>query len=200
MKKQILLTAFDPFNKASINQSQLVAVELEKLLALQARVNYLVLPTVYDRAAQIVIANINSHKKDDLEDTTVISLGEGDHRTRFETRAYNLDDCESVADNFGETRIQKKIDDQAHEYFDMQKALQNFNLKIPKSQNLSIEISESAGRFVCNNLCYLVSKFCAEKNIPFLFFHVPKHTHSEDMKNPKFVAQNIFNFVKAIAL
>jgi pyroglutamyl-peptidase len=195
VKNNILLTSFDPFNKASLNQSQLVAKKLETLLEEDHQVTSMVLPTVYDQASQRIIDTLNQQKFQ-----LVLSLGEGDHRTRYETRAYNLDDCESIPDNHGVIRVNKKIDDQDIEYFDMEKALQKFHLKIPKSQNLSVEISDSAGRFVCNNLCYIVANFCDAKKIPFLFFHVPKHTHSDDMKNPKFVAQNIFKFLREIGL
>jgi pyroglutamyl-peptidase len=193
---QIILSAFDPFNKAQVNQSQLVAVELEKLLESYASVETFTLPTVYDVAGDLLISKIELCTE---KPSAVISLGEGDHRTRYESRAYNLDDCASVADNNGQIRVAQKIDSQSAEYFNMKKSVEKMGFPI-SLENSTVEISESAGRFVCNNLCYRVANYCDLRQIPFLFFHVPKHNLDEHVKDPQKAARSILLFLESLGI
>ncbi|MDB4743614.1 hypothetical protein OAF98_03940, partial [Planctomicrobium sp.] len=92
---------------------------------------------------------------------------------RFESLAVNLDDAR-IPDNAGEIRTQAKIFENGPEQIVSQLDLEAL-VETLSSQGIPAEISQNAGRYVCNHLLYYGSYHQDRVNHPyqFLFTHLP---------------------------
>jgi pyroglutamyl-peptidase len=162
---KILLSGFEPFNKARTNSSELVVREIEKQ-DFDFEVTCVILPVVYQAAFTQLKAIFDEVKPD-----AVISLGQAEGRTAIslERNARNKDDV-PMADNNGEIRSEMVIIDAAPELLPTSLPIEDIYQELMKSQ-VPVEYSESAGNFLCNNLFYN-SQF-AFTNTPSGFIHLP---------------------------
>jgi pyroglutamyl-peptidase len=162
--KKILLTGFKPFHKQAINPSG----ELLKLF--QNRCDTLLLPVSYNRSWQVLRPHLTATEYD-----FVLMLGQAGERKAIclERMAINLHDTET-ADEDGDQRNQMKISENGPDAFmnplplrAWSQALQN--LKLP------VEISFSAGAFICNSIYYQTFELMKGqgRETPILFVHVP---------------------------
>jgi pyroglutamyl-peptidase len=162
--KKILLTGFEPFRKESINPSQ----ELAKAFAKQC--DTLVLPVSYDRAWKILRAQLAERDYD-----FVLMLGQAGDRKNIclERIAINLQDTDTP-DEDGVLRVQSKISETGPDAFMNPLSLRALTQALQKLQ-LPVEVSFSAGAFVCNSIYYQSFSFMKEsgRKTPILFVHVP---------------------------
>ena len=132
---KVLITAFTPFNKMPNNYSS-------EVLKYITGVDKIILDVVYDESFKKLNSAFNLSEYDLL-----ISMGEARMRKELtiEKRAVNLSSC-SLADNFGVIKKDELIVLNSDEYL---------YTKLPIEES-GIEISNDAGRFVCNNIYYHV--------------------------------------------
>lgn len=166
---KILVTGFDPFGEDTINP----AFEAVKLLPDNiggAQIIKLEVPTVFGKAAEKTIEVIEREKAD-----VVVCVGQAGGRTRLsiEKVAINWVDAR-IPDNDRQQPLQQTIiSDAATAYFSTL-PLTAMISHVQKNQ-LPVEISYTAGTFVCNELMYRVLNYtenCA-RSIMAGFIHVP---------------------------
>lgn len=170
-KINILLSYFDAFNKAPFNNSEKIAQSLEQKFIKNDGIKLTLcsLPTIYDEAYLRLEDCLKS--QDQIPDL-IISLGEGGCGLKLETSLKNLD-YSYGPDNLGQERFNSPIITDGslklplkYPAMEMYCALKNWDRK-------NIEISHSAGSFVCNNTAYKMRHYYPDINYGFI--HVPAH-------------------------
>lgn len=155
-----LITGFEPFGGMSYNPSEEVAKHFRGFS----------LPVVRYKSFELVKEVILKKKP------TVIlmtGLAKESEAIRLERIAINLDDY-SIPDNEGNfPREEKIIPDGPAAYFSslpIRELYQSLH-----EQSIPVQVSLSAGSFLCNHLFYQVMHFLSQKqwNIPAGFIHLP---------------------------
>lgn len=169
--KKILVTGFDPFNKAKINPSY-EAVKLLPDTIGDYQIVKLEVKTIFGFSADKVIDAIKTHKP-----SYVLMVGEAGERDKIsiERIGINLDDAR-IQDNAGQQpRLTKIAESGADGIFATIPVDQIYQAL--KEANIPVEISYSAGTFVCNHLFYSVLNYLTTspsfKIIKAGFIHVP---------------------------
>lgn len=196
--KQVLLTAFEPFDGETINPSLEVARAIEKLeVAVAARVQTLVLPVERYKAIDLTLDRLNKITPD-----VVIMLGEAGRRFRVtpERVAINVDDFR-IADNAGnQPRGEPIVDDAPVGYFSTL-PIYEIVARI-KAAQIPAAISDSAGTYLCNRLFYCVMHAIAEAELPTRagFIHLP-YLHEQTLeKRLDFPSLSKASLVEAVRL
>ena len=166
---KILVTAFDPFGGESVNPAQqaveLLADEIEGKM-----IRKLVIPTVFGRAAELVIEAMNTIRPD-----AVICVGQagGRRAVTSERVAINVMDA-NIKDNVGQQPVDEPIVPGGPAAYFSTLPVKTMVAAI-RDAGLPGDISNSAGTFVCNSLLYSVLHHAAE-HMPetrAVFVHVP---------------------------
>ena len=166
---KILVTAFDPFGGESVNPAQqaveLLADEIEGKM-----IRKLVIPTVFGRAAELVIEAMNTIRPD-----AVICVGQAGGRRAVtpERVAINVMDA-NIKDNVGQQPVDEPIVPGGPAAYFSTLPVKTMVAAI-RDAGLPGDISNSAGTFVCNSLLYSVLHHAAE-HMPetrAVFVHVP---------------------------
>jgi pyroglutamyl-peptidase len=146
---KVLISAFTPFNKMPNNYSS-------EVLKYINGVDKIILDVVYDKSFEKLNSTFNLSEYDLL-----IAMGEARMRKELtvEKRAINLSSC-SLADNSGVIKKDEKIILNSDEYL---------YTKLPIEES-GMEISNDAGKFVCNNIYYHLLFNYPNKS---LFIHIP---------------------------
>ncbi len=162
----VLLSCFEPFGGDSINSSQ---ETIRALSSTRRDLHFLVLPTVFSRAGEVILSKIES-----LKPELVIMLGEASGRSSIS--------LEKIALNFMDARIPDNDGLQpSHKVIEENRplALQS-NLPLEKlcraliDDGIPVTISYSAGTFVCNLVFYEVLNYSAQiGNMRAGFLHLP---------------------------
>ena len=155
---KVLVTSFRPFNNFKNNYS----TEVLKYINCTDKC---ILDVVYDKCYEELNNNCELSNCD-----LIISLGEARSRNvlTLETRAVNLSSC-SLPDNSNIIRKDKIIIDDGREFL-------YSKVNIEKVQTL-IQLSNDAGKFVCNNLYYHLLYNYPNKS---LFIHIPNCNDLEE--------------------
>lgn len=166
---KILVTGFDPFGDDIVNP----AFEAVKLLPDhigEAQIIKLEVPTVFGKAAEKTIEAIKQEQVD-----AVICVGQAGGRTRLslEKVAINWVDAR-IPDNEQQQPLQQEIITGASTAYFSTLPLMSMMNRIQKNQ-LPVEISYTAGTFVCNELMYRVLDYTENhaKSVMAGFIHVP---------------------------
>lgn len=169
--KKILVTGFDPFGGASINPS-FEAVKLLPDTIGEYQIIKLEVKTIFKYSAEQVIDAIKT-----LKPSFVLMTGEAGERDKIsiERIGINLDDAR-IKDNGGAQPTKSPIaKDGADGIFSTIPIDEIYNEL--KAANIPVEISNSAGTFVCNHLLYSTLNFLTTsasfKIIKAGFIHVP---------------------------
>ncbi len=164
MMKKILLTGFEPFRKETVNPSE----ELLKLFS--SRCDTLLLPVSYRRSWEVLRPVLTATEYD-----FVLMLGQAGERKAvcLERMAINLHDTET-ADEDGDQRVQMKISETGPDAFMNPLPLRPWTQALQKLK-LPVEISFSAGAFICNSIYYQTFELMKGlgRSTPLLFVHVP---------------------------
>ena len=196
-REHIMISAFDPFGSNTTNNSWDVALEIKKLSKEDKNVDLslCLLPTVYDSASEILQDCIHAQ---DEEITKVISLGESSCKLSYETVAHNQDSS-LINDNNGESRINSKIVDDGERVLGMTLPVHKMYCSQSNEVNVQeqVKISDSAGRYVCNNTAYKML-YNLDKSVPYSFIHVPNSKCTTSLKDPKYIAKIIWTSIKTI--
>ncbi len=169
---RVLITGFPPFPGRPINPTQqLVDAINHGVLSMEA----------VELFAELVPVEYRTVEKDfdqliaELAPNLVLSFGVGRHQNslRLETLGVNLDHA-SIPDNAGELRENHVIvpgaPPELPNLADLGSLAQAIHL-----QGVPVELSENAGRYVCNHLLYYatIRQSQVTPRYDFLFTHVP---------------------------
>jgi len=158
----ILISGFKPFKKAKINPSEILVQDLSHL----SEVKTVVLPVEFECAFTKLKESILT-----VNPTCILMFGQAAGRTHIclEKIALNWIQTE-FADESGVKPMKGKISTHDELAIMARFPIDDLFEKL-KAQSLPVELSFSAGTFVCNNLYYKVLK--EFPHIPSLFIHVP---------------------------
>jgi len=191
---RILLTTFDPFGGSAANNSQAIGQLLQQhpeWMGSNVQVQVCNLPVVYDQGAAKAMDCINQYKPD-----VVVSFGEADCSLRIETAATNVDNTPGFPDNAGLVREGSAIVPGGP-------TRSAFNFPVESlycgldSSSAPVQVSESPGAFVCNNVAYHLSQSMEARQVPFTFIHVPNSECSAKAKDPLHNAQTVAQMLKS---
>lgn len=168
MIKTVLLTGFEPFNKATINPAWEAVRALDGWSGEGFRVEARQLPCVFMDAKQLLAAMV-----DELHPDIVIAVGQAGGRAEIsvERVAINVDDA-SILDNAGRQPVDRPIaEDGPAAYFSTLpiKAM----VAAMRDKGLIAGVSQTAGTFVCNHVFYGLMHHTAGKPTRAGFIHVP---------------------------
>lgn len=171
-KPTVLVSYFDPFGRAKVNNSETIArllLSKSQIEGLPFVLKLCPLETKYDvsyEALKDCISSLPDHP------VMVISLGETGCNVKMELMGRNLDSTR-VADNSGlQRRNMPIISDGPVAVGHTYPAAEMF-CALEESVRKNILISNNAGSFVCNNVSYHTSLKVSDLNYGFI--HVPAH-------------------------
>lgn len=168
MIKTVLLTGFEPFNKATINPSWEAVVALKGWRNEHFAVEVRRLPCVFGLANRVMAGLL-----EELQPDVVIATGQAGGRAELsvERVAINVDDA-YIVDNEGQQPIDSRIvEDGPAAYFSTLpiKAI----VQEMRDRGLKAGVSQTAGTFVCNHVFYGLMHHTAGTNTRAGFIHVP---------------------------
>lgn len=166
---KLLLTAFDPFGKDTVNPA-LEAMHAVRSEHLQAELIRMEVPTVFGTAARLVNEAILYHKPD-----AVVALGQAGGRSAVtvERVAINISDA-NLADNAGDRPTDVPVRDGGPAAYFSTLPIKAIVTAI-REAGIPAEVSNSAGTFVCNHLMYSILDGLANQKHGAIggFIHVP---------------------------
>lgn len=171
---RLLLTYFDAFEGVPVNPTDLVAHRVRELLAESApQTEVLVqkLPVTFGESGQVLAQALEEHRPD-----VVIATGVavGRDRVSLERVAVNLDDAR-IQDNLGRYRIDTEIvAGGPAAYFSTLPTRAAFDRV--QGEGLPVELSYTAGTYVCNHIFYTLMHLLAASGQPAGFVHIPAVT------------------------
>lgn len=166
---KILVSGFDPFNGEKINPSIEAVKRLPDTIE-GCEIIKVEIPTIIDESVKKLERYIENYRPD-----VVLNIGQAGGRSDItvERAGINIDDF-NIEDNAGNRIIDEKIvKDGSDAYFTtvpLKAIVEALRInKIPAS------VSNSAGTFVCNHVCYSMC-YLAKKKYPAMrtgFIHIP---------------------------
>lgn len=165
--KKLLISGFDPFGGERINPS-FEAVKLLPDVIGEYELTKIELPTVFGRAAEIMIEKIAEIRPD-----AVICVGQAGGRRGItpEVIGINLREA-SIADNAGNMPRNEKIRKVAPDGIFSTLPVREM-VEAIKAEGLPAYLSYSAGAFVCNDLLFSLLYEFKDTEIKIGFIHVP---------------------------
>ena len=154
----VLLTGFDPFGGESINPSWLAVERLHGELIAGHRIVGVQLPTSFARAPRILRAAIRKHAP-----ALVLCLGQAGGRAQIslERIAINIDDAR-IADNDGAQPVDTPIARNGPTACFTTLPIKSMLVAL-QAANIPIEVSQTAGTFVCNHVFYALMRTLAAR-------------------------------------
>ena len=166
---RIIITGFKPFMSHDVNPTE----EIISILPGQIYGNEIIrllLPVEFDNSFDVLKEAIIKYKPN-----VVIALGLAGNRKAIslERVAINVDHS-TAPDNIGNTPNHKTIIKSGKNAYFSKLPLDEIVLKL-KQKNINVEISNTAGTYVCNNLFYHLMNYIEENNLNIKagFVHVP---------------------------
>ena len=165
---KIIVTGFDPFGGEKINPSiecvkALPEIEGVELIRLE-------LPTVFKESAKRLNEVINDVKPD-----AVLSVGQAGGRAgiTMERIAINVDDAR-IPDNISQQPIDEEIQVEGEAAYFSTLPIKRI-VKAIREAGIPVEVSNSAGTFVCNHIMYQALFAATKADKPFKagFMHIP---------------------------
>ena len=166
--KTILISGFEPFDTHLTNPSMQVVQDLNgHIMSNGTRIVGCILPVVQNRSADVLLQQIDHHKP-----SAIVALGVA-HRASIslERVALNIDDF-SIPDQDGHTPKDESIIPSAPIAYWSTLPIKELFAQI-QGLNIPVEISNSAGTYVCNHLFFKLQHALRDHDIPSGFIHVP---------------------------
>lgn len=192
---KILVTAFEPFGKETVNP----ALEILRVLPdsiLEQPIIKLEIPTVRYKSVSAIIEMIKKHHPD-----VVLSLGQAGGRAdiTIERVGINIDDF-GIEDNEHNMPIDEKIVENGPDAYLVSLPIKDMLHNIRESM-IPTSISNTAGTFVCNHVIYSTRHYCEinQLNVRSGFIHVP-FLPQQIIDKPSFPAMPLETMEKAIIL
>lgn len=166
---KILVSGFDPFGGEKINP----AIESVKLLPDEikgVKIIKLEIPTVRFKSLKKLEEVIEKEKPD-----VVLNIGQAGGRSDItvERIGINIDDFR-IKDNEGNDPVDEKIVNDGPDAYFVRIPVKAMVKKM-KENNIPASISNTAGTFVCNHVCYGMAHLAGTKypNMKTGFIHIP---------------------------
>lgn len=165
---KIIVTGFDPFGGEKINPSiecvkAIPEVEGVELIRLE-------LPTVFKESAKRLNEVIN-----EVKPNAVLSVGQAGGRPgiTMERIAINVDDAR-IPDNISQQPIDETIQTEGAAAYFSTLPIKRI-VKAIREEGIPVEVSNSAGTFVCNHIMYQALFAATKADKPFKagFMHIP---------------------------
>lgn len=168
MIKTILLTGFEPFNKASVNPSWEAVKELKGWRGEGFAVEVRQLPCVFGMANRVMAGLLEELKPD-----VVIACGQAGGRPELsvERVAINVDDA-LITDNEGQQPIDEPIVAGAPNAYFSTLPIKAIVAEM-RERGLKAGVSQTAGTFVCNHVFYGLLHNTLGTKVRAGFIHVP---------------------------
>jgi pyroglutamyl-peptidase len=168
MTKTVLLTGFEPFNKATINPSWEAVRALEGWRGAGFTVEVLELPCVFGRAIDALKEAV-----DRLRPDVVIATGQAGGRAELsvERIAINVDDA-LFLDNAAQQPIDTAIVPGGPAAYFTTLPIKAIVREL-RAQGFAAGVSQTAGTFVCNHVFYGLMHHLAGQPVRAGFIHVP---------------------------
>ena len=167
--QNVLLTGFEPFDKAAVNPSweavrQLDGVPLSEGVKIVARC----LPCAFATAAETLLQLIN-----ELHPAMVIATGLGPGRSdiSIERVAINVNDAR-IPDNLGAQPIDIAVVEGGPAAYFSTLPIKGM-VKAVRDAGIAASVSQTAGTFVCNQVFYRLQHALAGTGVRSGFIHVP---------------------------
>jgi len=167
--QNVLLTGFEPFDKAAVNPSweavrQLDGVPLSEGVKIVARC----LPCAFATAAETLLQLIN-----ELQPAMVIATGLGPGRSdiSIERVAINVNDAR-IPDNLGAQPIDTSVVEGGPAAYFSTLPIKGM-VKAVREAGIAASVSQTAGTFVCNQVFYLLQHALVGTGVRSGFVHVP---------------------------
>lgn len=167
--QNVLLTGFEPFDKAAVNPSweavrQLDGVPLSEGVKIVARC----LPCAFATAAETLLQLIN-----ELQPAMVIATGLGPGRSdiSIERVAINVNDAR-IPDNLGAQPIDIAVVDGGPAAYFSTLPIKGM-VKAVREAGIAASVSQTAGTFVCNQVFYRLQHALVGTGVRSGFIHVP---------------------------
>lgn len=167
--QNVLLTGFEPFDKAAVNPSweavrQLDGVPLSEGVTMVARC----LPCAFATAAETLLQLIN-----ELQPAMVIATGLGPGRSdiSIERVAINVNDAR-IPDNLGAQPIDTAVVAGGPAAYFSTLPIKGM-VKAVRDAGIAASVSQTAGTFVCNQVFYRLQHALAGTGVRSGFIHVP---------------------------
>ncbi|MFU8826049.1 MAG: pyroglutamyl-peptidase I [Brevefilum sp.] len=190
--KKLLITGFEPFNGHLLNPSQELVQNLPNQLGNLALIKA-VLPVQHTLAPDRLLALLNDHQPE-----AVLAFGLAANRTKIslERVAINLMDYR-IPDNTGVTITNQPIDPHGPAAYFSTLPLEALSTALNHA-GAPVEISLSAGAYLCNQVFYTLMHAIAKQNlnIPAGFIHLPalgKQASESPKTNPLFSLDMLIN-------
>lgn len=166
--KKLLITGFDCFNSQSVNPSW-EAVKLLPNMISEYEIHKLQLPTVYGKAAQILL-----EKARQLQPDVIISVGLAGGRDAVtpERIAVNIR-AARIPDNAGVLLDGDRIDASGPAAYFSTLPVEAMRDAI-QAEHIPAAISNTAGSFVCNDVFYSLLHHYSGTEVRCGFIHVPQ--------------------------
>lgn len=170
MRKKVLITGFDPFDKETVNPSWEAAKQLNGLETDEAIIKSEQIPTVFRTALDTLRQAIQKHQPD-----IVICVGQAGGRMQItpERVAINLSDAR-IPDNEGHQPIDEEISPRGPAAYWTGLPVKRMTAKM-KENGIPAAVSYTAGTFVCNYLFYGLMDHIS-RTAPHIrggFIHIP---------------------------
>lgn len=167
--QNVLLTGFEPFDKAAVNPSweavrQLDGVPLSEGVKIVARC----LPCAFATAAETLLQLIN-----ELQPAMVIATGLGPGRSDIsvERVAINVNDAR-IPDNLGAQPIDTSVVEGGPAAYFSTLPIKGM-VKAVREAGIAASVSQTAGTFVCNQVFYRLQHALVGTGVRSGFIHVP---------------------------
>ena len=171
-RPKVLVTGFDAFGGDAINPSWLAAKALHGRVVLGHTVVAAQLPTVFDASLQALRALLKQHRP-----ALVICVGQAGGRSALslERVAINVNDAR-IADNAGAQPVDTPVVPGAPAAYFSTLPIKAMLLALQR-KGIPVEVSQTAGTFVCNHVFYGLMHLLATqrgfKSSRGGFIHVP---------------------------
>ena len=166
---KVLVTGFDPFGGESINPALESIKKLPKEIA-GAQIVTLEIPTVIGKSVDKIRAKVEEEKPD-----VVLSIGQAGGRPDLtvERIGINVDDCR-IPDNEGNQPVDEPVAADGPAAYFVTIPIKAMVQKMQKN-GYPASISNTAGTFICNHVCYGVAHLAATKypKMRTGFMHIP---------------------------
>ena len=169
---KILVTGFDPFGGEKINPALETIKRLPDTI-LGAQIIKLEIPTVVGKSLAKITEAVEKENPD-----VVLSIGQAGGRSEItvERVGINIDDCR-IPDNEGNQPIDEPVVKGGPAAYFVTIPIKAIVEKI-KANKIPASISNTAGTFICNHVCYGVAHLAAArtatgKTMKSGFIHIP---------------------------
>ena len=169
---KILVTGFDPFGGEKINPALETIKRLPDTI-LGAQIIKLEIPTVVGKSLAKIKEAVEKENPD-----VVLSIGQAGGRSEItvERIGINIDDCR-IPDNEGNQPIDEPVVKGGPAAYFVTVPIKAIVENI-KAHNIPASISNTAGTFICNHVCYGVAHLVAQrtaagKPMKSGFIHIP---------------------------